>query len=391
VKIAVVSSRFPYPLLKGDKLRLYYQIKYLNQYHKLCLISIVENMPSQSELDHMRTMVDHLHIIHIPRWKRIRSTMVSLFSNLPMQVAYFCTRSSIKEVADILSQYQPDRIYSQLIRTAPYVHGLNDTPKTIDYMDAFSLGAKRRGKEVLNPLERLFWKSEYRRLRNYEKTVYHQFDHHTIISERDRAHIFGDQDRPVDIITNGIEVAPPVDLISKWDIGFLGNLGYFPNQKAADYLMERIIPQLREKYPDLTVLIGGINPTPKIKSYASKHVKITGYIDRMADAYRDVKIMVAPIFQGSGLQNKLLEAMAARAACVTTSNVNASLRAIPDTHLLIADEEAAFCNAIELLLRDRNHRKQLVDAAYLFVKERYDWNVSNQKLNTILLREKADQ
>jgi len=336
-------------------------------------------------------MVNQLHIIHIPKWKRIRSVTAALFSDLPMQVAYFSTRSSIKAAQELLKLYQPDRIYSQLIRTAPYVVGIKDVSKTIDYMDAFSLGAKRRGQEVSNPFEKLFWKSEYKRLKRYEKDIYPHFDNHTIISERDRVKIFGKKDRQVDIITNGIVVSPPVDLISKYDIGFLGNLGYFPNQKAVAYLMERIIPRLRENYPDLTVLIGGINPTPKMLSYASDKVRITGYIHRMADAYRDVKIMVAPIFQGSGLQNKILEAMAARAACVTTTNVNASLQAIPNTHLLIADDEAAFCNAIELLLRDRGHRKLLVDAAYLFVKERYDWNVSNQKLNKILLREKADQ
>ena len=391
MKIAVVSSRFPYPLLKGDKLRLYYQLKYLTQYHQLCLISIVEEMPSEADLDHMRTIVNQLHVVHIPKWKRVRSVIAASFSDLPIQVAYFSTGSSIKTVEEILKQYKPDRIYNQLIRTVPYVVNIDDVTKTIDYMDAFSLGAKRRGEEISNPIEKLFWKSEYRRLKKYEREIYSKFDYHTIISERDRVKIFADKDRPMDIITNGIEVSPPVDLISKYDIGFLGNLGYYPNQKAVDYLMERIIPRLRENYPDLTVLIGGINPTPKILSYASDKVRITGYIDRMADAYRDVKIMVAPIFQGSGLQNKLLEAMAARAACVTTTNVNASLQAIPDTHLLIADDEAAFCNAIELLLRDRSHRKLLVDAAYLFVKERYDWNVSNQKLNKILLREKADQ
>lgn len=78
--------------------------------------------------------------------------------------------------------------------------------------------------------------------------------------------------------------------------------------------------------------------------------------------------------------------MAARAACVTTSNVNASLQATPAKHLLIADDEQSFCDAIELLLRDRGHRKLLVDAAYLFVKENHDWTISNQKLNQILTK-----
>lgn len=386
MKIAVVSSRFPYPLLKGDKLRLYHQIKYLSQYHKICLISVVEKRPTESELEHIRGMVHHLHIIYLPRWKRLLAAMRATFSSLPFSVAYFSTKASITEAHKIIAAYDPDHVYSQLIRTAPYVIDYKKVGKTIDYMDAFSLGAKRRGIEVTNPLEKLFWKTEYQRLKNYEQMIYPYFDHHTIISERDRLKVFAGDKHPMDIISNGIEVAPPVDMISKYDVGFLGNLGYFPNQRAVEYLMERVIPKLREKNPSLTVLIAGANPSAKILSYGDEHVRITGYIDRMADAYRDVKIMVAPIFQGSGLQNKLLEAMAARAPCVTTSNVNASLQAIPDKHLLIADDEVAFCEAIELLLRDRSHRKQLVDAAYLFVKERYDWNLSNQKLNKILTK-----
>ena len=162
----------------------------------------------------------------------------------------------------IMNAYEPDTIYNQLIRTAPYVINYQKAPKTIDYMDAFSLGAKRRGKEETNIIRRWFWKDEYLRLKKYERTIYSSFDHHTIISGRDKVSIFDDDAHTMDIITNGIEVAPPVDLISKYDVGFLGNLGYFPNQRAVEYLMEQVIPKLRKRFPDMTCLLY-TSPSPR--------------------------------------------------------------------------------------------------------------------------------
>lgn len=332
----------------------------------------------------MVNMVGRVHVIHIPKWRRLISVFKAIFGSIPFQVAYFRSKSAIDQVNKIIADFHPDHIYNQLIRTAPYVRDIDNVPKTIDYMDAFSLGASRRMHEVSGFWEKWFWRSEANRLRKYELEVYGQFDQHTIIASRDREIAFGEENQDVHIISNGIKVQPAVDLISKFDIGFLGNMGYFPNQHAVEFLMSSIYPRLKTKYPNLKVIIGGANPSSKILSYANDNVKVTGYVERMEDIYKDVKIMVAPIFQGSGLQNKLLEAMAARAACVTTTNANAALGATPNVHLMIADDEDTFCRAIDVLLSKRSRRKQIVDAAYLFVKENYDWNLSNQKLNSIL-------
>ncbi|MBT8220886.1 MAG: glycosyltransferase [Bacteroidia bacterium] len=386
MKLLVLSSRFPYPLLKGDKLRLYHQLYYLAQYHDISLVSVVTKMPDSRDIDHLSTFISDIRIITLPKWRRFLNITTHLFRNTPLQVAYFHSPHTIGHVQKLIDSIKPDHIYIQLIRMIPYIEGIKEIPMTLDYMDAFSLGASRRADESKAFWSKCIWRMESKRLGKYEKDKYPLFENHTIISERDKNLLIGDGNRSFTIISNGIEVPTPVDLISDYDIGFLGNLGYYPNQVAVDYLVNKILPRLKAKKQDIKVLICGTSPSSRIRNYASESIHIVGYIDHILEAYRDVKILVAPIFQGSGMQNKILEAMAARVACITTSNVNASIQALPQKQIMIADTVDEFCRAIELLLQNEKKRKQLVEEAYLFVQKHYDWNISNKKLNALFSR-----
>ena len=40
MKLFVITSRIPFPLDKGDKLRIYHQLKELSKYHKIYLCAI---------------------------------------------------------------------------------------------------------------------------------------------------------------------------------------------------------------------------------------------------------------------------------------------------------------------------------------------------------------
>ncbi|MEY3850959.1 MAG: hypothetical protein RJA38_1400, partial [Bacteroidota bacterium] len=48
MKLVVLTSRVPYPLEKGDKLRIFHQIKHLSHSHEICLICLND---STEEID----------------------------------------------------------------------------------------------------------------------------------------------------------------------------------------------------------------------------------------------------------------------------------------------------------------------------------------------------
>src|SRR5690606_11819352 len=114
------------------------------------------------------------------------------------------------------------------------------------------------------------------------------------------------------IIKNGVDFKyfKSTETEKTIDILFTGNMAYPPNVDAAEYLITQILPLVYKKLPHVKVAICGINPDRRIKKLHSKQVLITGWVPDMRLWYNKSKVFVAPMRIGSGLQNKLLEAMA---------------------------------------------------------------------------------
>mgnify|MGYP001266187813 CR=1 FL=1 len=85
------------------------------------------------------------------------------------------------------------------------------------------------------------------------------------------------------------------------------------------------------------------------------------------------EVGVAPLRIGAGMQNKLVQAMAAGLPVVATTVANEGIRATPDEHLWLRDDPRAFADAVIALLRDRAARERLGRAARSFVERHWTW------------------
>ena len=156
---------------------------------------------------------------------------------------------------------------------------------------------------------------------------------------------------------------------------------YHPNVLAAQFLVNEILPLSILKGLDINILIAGANPTKEVQNLASERVKISGWMDDIREAYWMSDIFVAPLFTGSGLQNKVLEAMACKIPVITTSIVNHSLRAKVDKSISIAENKHDFAQEIiKLLQMSEQEKAQRVNEAYDFVNKTYSWTENNTVL-----------
>ena len=85
---------------------------------------------------------------------------------------------------------------------------------------------------------------------------------------------------------------------------------------------------------------------------------------------------------GTGLQNKLLEAMAMGIPCITTDLANNALLAEP-TQIITANSKHEFANGCIQLLEDQNLYKNLRLEGLKFVKKTYDWKKINHTLSNL--------
>jgi sugar transferase (PEP-CTERM/EpsH1 system associated) len=380
MKLVVLTSRIPYPLEKGDKLRIFHQINHLAKSHEICLICLNE---SAEEIDTsvLQELVAELHIVPLARWKVPFRLFFALFHNLPFQVEYFFERKNKKKVEAIIQQFQPDHIYCQLIRTSEYVKDLFQFDKTIDYMDAFSAAAMRRA-QTEKGLKKIFWKIENERVKKYERSIYDYFNHHSIITEQDRKLLAIPSNKNISIVPNGVDTTyfKNNHSFKKHDIVFAGNMNYPPNIAAAIFLVEEILPKLLGQFPSLNLLIAGANPSAEVQNLVSENVTVSGWMNDIREAYCESRIFVAPMFIGAGMQNKILEAMSCELPVITTTLASEAFKEKNNSNILDANSSFEFAKAIQYYLL--NETAQVADGKKnrIYVEEKYSWKISNQKL-----------
>lgn len=378
-KIVMITSRFPFPLEKGDKLRAYHQIKQLSKHFEIHLISTSEKKIKKSYIEQLRPFCASIHVFPISFLQKVIGVSTKLWTKKPFQVGYFHHYTIHQKVQKLLKEIQPLHIYCQLIRSAEYVKNYHNCPKTIDYMDALSKGIERRSKNA-KWLKQYLFKSEHKRLVNYENSIFEYFEHHTIISEQDRAYIFHKNKQQIHIVPNGVDASffkKEKTQKSTADILFTGNMSYPPNITAAQFIVNDILPLLPK---NIKVKIAGSSPSNEVLKLSSDQVEVTGYIEDIKTAYRSAELFVAPMFLGTGLQNKLLEAMAIGIPCITTSMANNALGAKPEKEILIADSPKAFAQQIQRLRNLPQLRQEIIDNASAFIAHHYKWDVVTHKL-----------
>lgn len=358
---------------------MYYQIKYLSEYFNIYLWTIVDGNISVSDRQELEQYVKDIKVVTLPKFKRYWNVLRAYMNDHPMSVGYYYDRGLQKELSIYIKEHDIDHVYCQLTRMAEYVRDIQ-LPKTIDYMDAFGIGMQKRS-EIRSGIERWLYQRESERMLKYERSIYSDFDHHTIISSQDRSLLPVDTNA-ISVVENGVDLEffSPKEHQASYDIGYIGNMGYLPNVEAAKYLADAILP-LESSWQ---LLIAGARPHEEVRRLASDRVHVSGWMEDIRDAYTDIRILVAPIWSGTGQQNKILEAMAMGVPCVTTEIVNDAIGAEPDLEICVANDAASFKEKIQYLLNNEKVYQEMSKRARKFVIQHYSWQRAVLKLINII-------
>ena len=375
MKLFVLLPRIPYPLEKGDKLRAYNQIKQLSKHNEivLCALNDDSNVDEQQAFQALQPYCSSINFIKLSKFRILLGLVKAFFIGLPLQCGYFYNRKASRRVDELIAKHQPDLLFGQLVRVAEYLRH-KDLPKAIDYQDVFSYGMKRR-RDIASWIIRPIFNMEYHRLCRYEAAIFDDFNVKTIISEADRDLIPHPKKKEILIIPNGVEhdYFKPQPKEKKYDIVFTGNMSYAPNVNAVDYLANEILPLVWKQLPQTTMYIAGATPAPEVRKAASEHIIVSGWLDDIRDAYAQSRVFIAPMRIGTGLQNKLLEAMSMGLPAITTPLANGSLGARPGQEILVGGNAEELAQHIVTLLTDQDSASQIAQAGFDFTNRVYDW------------------
>lgn len=384
MKLFVLLPRVPYPTEKGDKLRAFNQIRQLSRNHEIILCALNDSVIHEDALEVLSRYAKAVHIIPINKPVILMNLIKAVFSDKPLQVGYFYNTRTAKKIRELIRTYNPDHIFCQLIRVAEYV---KNTPvrKTLDYQDVFSKGVERRlatSAFYFKP----FLRMEYNRLLKYEHDIFGYFDNKIIISLPDRDLIPHPEREKIIVVRNGVDMEffKPMERSKDFDLVFTGNMGYPPNINAAEYLANKVLPMVLRRKPDITLLIAGANPHLKVLALKTPNIEVSGWVPDMRECYAAAKIFIAPMHLGTGLQNKLLEAMAMQVPCITSPLANQALQAKEDEEILVAQSPAEYAEKILFLLDHPEKADQVALNGYYYILRNYSWEKETAKLEELI-------
>jgi glycosyltransferase involved in cell wall biosynthesis len=193
------------------------------------------------------------------------------------------------------------------------------------------------------------------------------------------------------VIPNGVGVPPnlPVKTSETDKLFFCGSLDYAPNKEGLLWFCKEVFPLILKQKPSVQLMVIGKGDPGEELLKLLKHDAIIFYgkVDKLEGYYRKAAMAVVPLLTGSGTRLKVLEAMGMGVPVISTSIGAEGIEHTAGKNILLADDPAGFAKAVIQLVEDNKLAEQLATAAYMLVKNKYDWNIIGNKMSEFLKKE----
>jgi polysaccharide biosynthesis protein PslH len=230
---------------------------------------------------------------------------------------------------------------------------------------------------------------EARLLAREEERLGVRADATILISEAEAALYFSRLTAPenvnVQVIGNGINAAlfdpatvtphPVIAGLPGPHFVFTGQMDYRPNEQAALWVIEALMPQLRAHFPQAMFHVVGRNPTRALMNHHGQPgVQVWGEVPDVRPFIAAADAVLAPLLIARGVQNKVLEAMAMAKPVVLTPDAATGIAARDGEHWLVCPPDAGvMAERIADLLAAPATAAGIGAAARRFVIDHHAW------------------
>lgn len=375
-RLLVLTPRYPYPVVGGDRLRIYQVCKELAKRYRLTLLSLCDSKAEMLMPESDDGVFTNIHRVFLPKWRSQLNVLLALPTGTPLQVAYY--RSS--EFRTLLNELLPqhDLCLAHLIRTGDYVRSLSQIPTVLEMTDAISLNYERvKSRGGKKTFKEWVYSIEASRLLEYERKVINDFTLVTLVSSTDRDFLLeGRTSDKVLVCSNGVDLRDfPYSKRhdSKPVIAYIGNMMSVQNMDACVYFAEQVMPLVCKEINAVFRVVGKISDSDAHRLRAYANVEVTGAVDNVADAVSDARVGVCPVRLAAGVQNKVLEYMALGLPVVTSSIGLEGFSAIPDRDLLVADDPKEFVDVLKQIWCRNDWALQIAENGRRYVEQKHEW------------------
>ena len=256
---------------------------------------------------------------------------------------------------------------------AGYAADVQARMRVLDMCDDAALNKERRALVAGNVLARAFYRWQAKLIRTYQQNESPAFTRILTISAVDAASLSLYVGAPVVTVPNSVDagIFHPADtgvsLLQNPRLLFVGAMNFRPNRDAVRWFTSAVMPLIVRENPGAQLQLVG--PDSEKVTVDSPSVVALGFAENLAAEYRKCDVFVCPLRVGTGIKNKMLEALSSGCAIVSTEIGVEGLDVRHEEHLLVANDPLEFASAVNRLLRDPGLRERLGKAARAFTEK----------------------
>jgi len=357
MKIVVGATSHPLPVSDGMHLHVWHLLRHLSDRHEIVLVSepragsdisphaLAEICSSYRPATRPSRLADG-------RLLREASTLVSGRSKVVEQIRRSGLPAAIEAaVRDV----EPDVVHLETGALATIADRLGP-PVVLVPLDAGDLNAKAYTQYAGGAVQRWLSVREARRWKEFERSAYRRCDAVVVVGERDADDLAADVPGldPI-VIPNGVDAErfhPPTRRRERDVVLLHGAMDYPPNVDAAVFAATDVLPRLRIHRPDARLILAGRNPDERVLALAGDYVEVTGELPDLVPLLQSAAAYLCPMRLGSGIKNKLLEALACGCPTAATPLATNGMGIRPGRDVLVANDGEGLAAALSSILAD---------------------------------------
>jgi glycosyltransferase involved in cell wall biosynthesis len=384
LRVLVVGAQFPFPPRSGFETRFYQLLRQLASRHEITLLTYAA-ADELSDAEELRSEFD-VEVVQrnpISRLEKRRDQLVSLTSTAPF--AARDVRSG--EMQDAIDRLSAHREFDAVQLESIFLWGYRFPTGTRIVLDEhnveYEVFARMRDVER-SALRRSFYRLEEIRVRRFEQSAWRQVAGCVVTSPREeqivRAHA---PETPTVVVPNSVDVdyfRPTGADVADRTIVFNGVLDYWPNVDAAHFLVDEVMPILRERCPGVRLMIVGRGRPAELEAFRRPDVDVTGEVPDVRPYLEGAAVVAVPIRMGGGTRLKVVEGLALEKPLVSTTLGCEGIDVRDGEHLLIADTAESFASQVMRIFDAPELGRALGSAGRSLVAREYSWDAAGERL-----------
>jgi len=371
-RVLFLTQRLPYAPNRGDRIRAYHLLVAMKTFADVRVVALTHDSAEAEKAGALSGIADGVWTAPVPRVRNRLRAVAALAGRTPLTHVLLDSPHLSAAVDEACRGARPDVVYAYCSGIAPVAlrPPLTDVPLVADLVDIDSQKWRDLAKDAA-PWLAAIYRREARVLGAFEEALILKAKSAFVVSERERlAMTSAEAAGRLTVLPNGIDTdgfRPPAGVPRRdGAVVFTGVFDYAPNEAGAMWLVESVWPVVRQRVPHATLTLAGANPTQRLRAAARQDVSVTvtGTVPDIRPFLWGASLAAAPLHVARGLQNKVLEALAAGLPCVVTPQVMDGLPASSRAGCVSATDVDEFAeHLIELLTEGAQARQRRVEAA----------------------------